>query len=137
MNPNNIIHTGRIANISEEEIQVVLEEDAACADCHAKGACGFEDKEEKMVQVEKGQEAYSVGEKVEVFMSMSLGVKALMLAYVVPFFLLIIGLIVALSLTGELMAGIIALSIVALYYVALYYTRDKLKKTFTIHLKKL
>ena len=79
---------------------------------------------------------YVVGESVEVALRQkSMGVISVLLAYVIPFFILTL-LLFGLSAMGssEEVAALAALAGVALYYVVLWLLRDRVKKRieFTI-----
>ena len=82
-------------------------------------------------------EKYSVGEKVEVYLRSELGTKAVVLAYIVPLFILVI-LVVSLSYTSmhELSIGAIALGGILLWYGVLYLRRDSLAREYHFHIRR-
>jgi sigma-E factor negative regulatory protein RseC len=88
--------------------------------------------QEKMVDVKNNQEGrFSVGDNVNVVMKRSLGTKALLLGYIIPFLIIFISLIILVSIMNhEGLAGLISLSLVGPYYLFLYLKRDKIKRTF-------
>ena len=67
----------------------------------------------------------------------SMGMRAVVLAFGVPFLILIIALFITYSCTGgnEILSGIIALLSITPYYIILYLCKDKLKKNFLFTLK--
>src|SRR5210317_1800199 len=132
MDLNQIVHLGTVTKVSKEGIEVILDGEVGCEACHAKGACSMPGKEDKKILVNSGRENFQPGEKVEVLMSTTLGLKATMWAYVIPFFVLLFTLIVSLAFTTELFAGLITLSVVLLYYLVLFLNQKKLDKTFSI-----
>ena len=113
-------------------IYVKMTVNSACSGCHAKAVCGVDESEEKIVEVENVKVGdYNIGDKVEVALqSGSMGTKAVVLTYVVPFFVLTIMLIAALALgLSEGAAVLIALGGIAAYYMLLYAMRGKIKNT--------
>ncbi len=88
--------------------------------------------QEKIVEVDNNYPPkFKGGDQVNLIMQKSMGGKAVFLAYVLPFLLVLVSLIVLTSvLKSEGMAGLISLVVVIPYYIFLYLQRDKLKKTF-------
>ena len=76
-------------------------------------------------------EEYNIGEKVEVALqSGSMGAKSVVLAYVVPFFVLTLLLVGTIAVgASEGVAVVAALGGVAAYYLLLHLLRDKVKDT--------
>ncbi|MBN2347423.1 MAG: SoxR reducing system RseC family protein [Bacteroidales bacterium] len=129
---------GLIEDINEGLITVNVKNTSLCADCHAKGACGFFDIQKKSIQIFQSSANFKVGEKVNVILKKSLGIKALFLGYIMPFLVVLVVLIVLSILhASELFAGLVSLSLLIPYYVALYIFRNKIKKSFTFTLRKI
>ena len=134
MNENETIsHEGIVTKITDDELEIKIMAQSACAACHAKSACGMGEQAEKILTVPrpKGKD-FSINQKVNVKMAIGQGNKAAVLAYLIPILLLLAVLFVCLGL--GLNEGIAALiSIVALipYYIVLYLRRDKLKNRFS------
>ncbi len=134
---NEIEHSGTILKIDNERITVGIVNKSACAGCHAKSACSMADMKEKTVDVIDYSNRFSVGETVNLKYQESLGWLALTIAYVIPFLLVVITLIVSLSITNnELISGLIALIILIPYYVLLSFYKKRLKKTFSFSIEK-
>lgn len=134
MNENETIsHEGIVTKITDDELEIKIMAQSACAACHAKSACGMGEQAEKILTVPrpKGKD-FTINQKVNVRMAIGQGNKAAVLAYLIPILLLLAVLFVCLGL--GLNEGIAALiSIVALipYYIVLYLRRDKLKNRFS------
>jgi len=134
MNENETIsHEGIVTKITDDELEIKIMAQSACAACHAKSACGMGEQAEKILTVPrpKGKD-FAINQKVNVRMAIGQGNKAAVLAYLIPILLLLAVLFVCLGL--GLNEGIAALiSIVALipYYIVLYLRRDKLKNRFS------
>jgi sigma-E factor negative regulatory protein RseC len=64
-------------------------------------------------------------------MKKSLGGKAVLLAYIIPFIIMMLSLIILTLLNfSELFAGLFSIGILAPYYLVLYLLKNKLSKTF-------
>lgn len=123
-------HTGEIVRKQGNTVYVKMTVNSACSECHARGVCGVDESKEKIVEVECASvEEYNIGEKVEVALqSGSMGAKSVVLAYVVPFFLLTVALVLAIVAgASEGMAVMISLVCVAAYYLVLYFMQDRIK----------
>ena len=132
-----IRHSGIVKKVDDRFTYVSIVSQSACASCHAKGACNITDLQEEVVEVPRtGDEAHKPGDRVEVVMHKSLGTRAVMLGYVIPFLLVIGTMITVLSITGkEGLAGLLSLGILVPYYLMLYLRRSRLKRTFTFSLR--
>lgn len=129
---------GTIEEIKDGIVKVNLLSISACASCHAKGACSMLDIQNKIIDIYESGKDYKKGEVVNVIMRQSLGYKAMLLAYGLPFLLVLATLIILTSLhVNELIAGLGSLSILIPYYLVIYFFRDNLQKTFTFTIKKL
>ncbi len=131
-NAETISHEGIVTKITDDELEIKILAQTACAACHAKSACGMGEQAEKMLTVPrpKGRD-FALNQRVNIKMAIGQGNKAAVLAYLIPIVLLLAVLFVCLGL--GLSEGLSALiSIVALipYYIILYLKRDKLKKQF-------
>lgn len=132
-NESNIIsHEGVVTKITDEELEIKILSQSACAACHAKSACGMGEQAEKILTVPrpKGKD-FALMQRVNVRMAIGQGNKAAVLAYLIPIILLLAVLFVCLGL--GISEGISALlSVIALipYYIILYLRRDKLKQKF-------
>ena len=136
--PSKIDHEGKILEIKGEKITVGILNVSACSGCHAKGACTMSDMKEKSIDVIDYSNRFEVGEKVKVTYRESLGWFALMLAYVVPFVLVLATLFIASSITNdELISGLLALSVIPPYYIILSFFKGRLKKTFSFTIEKI
>ncbi|MEN8225780.1 MAG: SoxR reducing system RseC family protein [Bacteroidota bacterium] len=129
----NITHPGIVEQLTHETVFVKILAMSSCVSCSAKGVCNVSDIEEKVVEVRKDPvREYAVGDHVTVKMKKSLGGIAVLLGYIIPFFLLIAVLILVLFISGdEGIAGLSAILILIPYYWMLYVYRNRLKRTFS------
>lgn len=132
-----LTHKGTIKNIDAHSYFVSIISQSACSSCHSKGVCSVTEMQEKMIEVSrKPGESFDIGDTVEIIMNKSMGTKAVLIGYIIPFVLLLITLIAAFKLLdSEGLSGLISLSILILYYLVLYFLRDRLKKTFTFSIR--
>lgn len=129
-------HLGWIKEINSDKIVVNILSQSACAGCHAKGACGLSDVEEKLVDVYKPHHNLKVGESVKVILRQSMGFQALFLGYVMPFLAMLIVLIVLTSMNiSEAKAGLASLAILIPYYFILYLFKDRISNHFTFEIE--
>ena len=132
MSVANIKHCGEVVRVAEDKVWVRMTVNSACSGCHARTVCGVDESKDKIVEVATSDAAaYSVGESVEVALeSRSVGAKSVFLAYVVPFFVLLI-VLVGLTVFGvsEGVAALSAIVGVGLYYVVLWLMNSKIEKT--------
>lgn len=138
MGKNSIVeHKGIVTEISNNSVLVDLTVMSACSACHAKSLCSL-DSTQKTIQITNPAETYKIGEMVNVVMRQSLGHKALFLGYIMPFFVLLISLIIF-SVAGikEGIAGILSIGMLLPYYLLLYFFKDKIKKEFKFNIEKI
>ena len=83
-------------------------------------------------------EPVQTGDEVEVMVKEQMGWLAVLLAYIVPFVLLVAA-VAGFNRLGwsEAQAGTAALASVAIYYVILRLFRNKLQRKFTFEIKKI
>ena len=131
-NEETISHEGIVTKITDDDLEIKILSQSACAACHAKSACGMGEQTEKTLTVPrpKGQE-FHLMQKVNVKMGIAQGNKAAVLAYLVPILLLLAVLFVCLGLgLGEGWSALISIAALIPYYILLYLRRDKIKKQF-------
>ena len=125
-------HCGEVIRIEGHSVFVRMTVNSACSACHAKGVCGASEQTDKIVEVETAEaSSFVVGDSVEVaLMQRDMGSKSVILAYVVPFFVLTLLLVGTIAVgASEGVAVVAALGGVAAYYLLLHLLRDKVKDT--------
>ena len=131
-------HDGTVKEISSGTVKVEMHVVSACSSCKAHEKCAFVDKADKIVEVETSDwQQYSVGDSVIVSVNESLGLLAVLLAYILPA-VVIIGSIALLQITSasEVLTATITLIVTALYFLLLYHLRDKLQRRFSFGITK-
>ena len=134
-----ITHRAKVIHVADNYVDVVVLSESACASCHAKGYCGAAESREKRMVIETPLASYfSAGEEVEVYTETVMGIKAVCIAYILPFLLVLFLLLVLLRAgCGELISGVSALSVLVVYYVILYVARSRLSREFVFKVRKL
>jgi len=130
-----ISHKGIVRETGSGKALVEILSQSACSSCHAAGLCSASEAVKKMVEVTTFTPC-QVGQEVEVVLKRSMGMKAVLLAYVVPLFILLI-LVVSLSYTNvhELVAGAVGIAGVALWYLVLLLFKNKLRGEYVFYIK--
>ena len=132
MNTESISHEGIVTKITDDELEIKILAQSACAACHAKSACGMGEQAEKILTVPRPKDKdFTLNQKVNVKMSIGQGNKAAVLAYLIPIVLLLAVLFTCLGLgLGEGLSALLGILALVPYYVVLYLRRDKLKQKF-------
>ncbi|MDR1169856.1 MAG: SoxR reducing system RseC family protein [Prevotellaceae bacterium] len=129
--------SGIVSEITTESIAVNIISESACSGCSAKGLCSAFERKEKIISVPNAGQNIQCGDKVNVMMKVSMGMKAVLLAYFMPVIIVTVMLLFLLEMgTGEFHAGIISLVSLAGYYLVIYRVREKLKKQFYFYIEK-
>ena len=152
-----IKHDGIIIALNEDGTALVrIVQTSACAACKAKAMCASAESAEKEMTVTLANSPspiadIKVGDTVEVMVQQKMGWKAVVLAYLLPFFVMLAVMFVgngllamgdgATGLLGdeakrEAVLGTVALCAMALYYLVLGLFKDKLQKEFSFTARK-
>lgn len=131
-NAETISHEGIVTKITDDELEIKILAQSACAACHAKSACGMGEQAEKILIVPRPKDKeFSLNQKVNVTMSIGQGNKAAVLAYLIPIMLLLAVLFTCLGLgISEGLSALFGILALIPYYIVLYLRRDKLKEKF-------
>lgn len=139
MENEEIRHRGVIFDISGRRIDVAVKPEDACGSCKAKSVCAVGAEGERIVSVmSEVPSIFKIGEQVEVSTARAMGINAVVYAYIIPFFIMFVLLLVLLDVgVSETVAGLSALGSVALYYIVLAFFRKKLEKTIIFKITKV
>lgn len=135
---NCIEQQGIIEEVENGIARVMINSFSACSSCHSKESCGSNDIKQKEIVVKVPENQFKAGEMVMVSLNQSLGYRAVLLAYLLPFFVMLF-LLILLTQMGltETFVGLMCLLFVAIYFFILYLFRNRHKKTFQFTLKKV
>lgn len=116
-----IKHQGVIETIEGSHIQVRILQTSACASCSIKGHCTSVDVDEKLIDIHTSDaHTYKVGESVWVMGALSMGMKAVLLAFVLPLIILVVTLFILMNiLKDELLAISGSIVCLSIYYILL------------------
>lgn len=126
---DNISHSGVVESVEDGCVHVRIVVTSACAACKVAGYCNAAESKEKVVDVYTAKsEAYAVGQAVTVSASRQVATHALLLAFGLPFVILVAVLVGVLLLTGnELWAALGGLLALVPYYGILWLFRQKVR----------
>lgn len=131
---NTIIrHQGIVENISGSHLQVRIIQTSACASCSVKGHCSSAETKEKLVDVyDVDAASYRPGDRVWVAGRLSMGSMAVLLAFILPFLVLIVSLFVLMAVRNdELFAALGSLALLIPYYYILWLNKARIGKKFS------
>ena len=149
-----IKHDGIIIALNGDgTARVRIVQTSACAACKAKAMCASAESVEKEMTVQLTVDSLqlTVGDAVEVMVQQKMGWKAVVLAYLLPFFVMLAVMFIgngllamgdgATGLLGdeakrEAVLGTVALCAMAVYYLVLGMFKDKLQKEFSFTARK-
>lgn len=138
-----IRHDGIIIAIDGDLLRVRIVQVAACLHCKIASHCNSADSKEKIVDVKVSDPSnYAVGQEIVLTMGGKLGLKAVLLAFVIPVVLalVVIGATIAATssdglypmdeISSQGMGAGAGLLIFVVYYTGLTFFRDSLKEQF-------
>ena len=143
-----IKHDGIVIAVNGDgTVLVRIVQTSACASCKAKAMCASAESKEKEI-LAIGDGLLAIGDEAEVMVQQKIGWKAVLLAYVLPFVVLMA--VVALGnwlwaigdgqlvmgKNGEAIIGTVALCAMGVYYIVLGFFKDKIQKEFSFTARK-
>jgi sigma-E factor negative regulatory protein RseC len=134
---NEITHEALVREVDGNFVRVEIVQQAACAACKAKSMCTASETKVKELRALM-LEPMEVGERVEVAVEKRLGWKAVLLAFVIPFCLLL-GLVALLPrwIGSEAVVGTLAIVSLAPYYLVLRLFKGKLDQEYRFVARRL
>ena len=139
-----IKHDGIVIAVNGDgTVLVRIVQTSACASCKAKAMCASaESKEKEIVAFLVGEEAkrrdIKIGDEVVVMVQQKMGWKAILLAYMLPFIVMMTVVAIGNGLLGirEEVIGTAALCAMGVYYIVLGFFKDKIQKDFSFTARK-
>ena len=132
-----IEHSGFVTRVEGKNIQVQIIQMSACSSCHAKGACSAADMDEKFVDVESTDDTLRIGDQVNIVGESSTGLLAVLLAFVIPFMLILTSLFFLRNIVpNEAVSGTVSLALLIPYYIILSLFNKKLKRKLQFRIEK-
>ena len=132
-----INHIGIVESIQGSQLKVRIVQTSACAACSVKGHCSSADSKDKIIDiVDNAASSYKVGEQVMVIGQTSMGMMAVIWAFLLPFVILVVALFLLMALMkNELYAALLSLAVLVPYYFILWLNKARLKQQFSFTIK--
>lgn len=131
-----ISHEGIVEQVTAGRVRVRIVQTAACAGCKAKSMCTASETMVKEIDAEP-LETLIVGDRVVVEVAKKLGWKAVVLAFVIPFSILILG-VWALPrwIESEALVGTLSICALAPYYLLLHLFSKRFEQEYRFTARK-
>ena len=133
-----IKHDGIVIAVnSDGTVRVRIVQTSACAACKAKAMCASAESKEKEI-LAIGDGLLAIGDEVVVMVQQKMGWKAILLAYMLPFIVMMTVVAIGNGLLGirEEVIGTAALCAMGVYYIVLGFFKDKIQKDFSFTARK-
>ncbi|HRN15805.1 MAG TPA: SoxR reducing system RseC family protein [Xylanibacter oryzae] len=134
-----IKHSGIIESIGKDFIRVRIIENYACSECSVASHCNASDMKEKIVNIYNlnNIKDYRIDETVIVTASTKIEFNAILLAFIIPFIIMVVTLFIVASTTSdELLSAIASLFVLVPYYVVLYYNRGRIREKLSFEIER-
>lgn len=134
-----LCHQGIIKSIDKDKIVVTFVRNSACSACHSKNSCMMTDsKEEEITITDANSALYQVGELINITMEKSLGGRAIIIAYLLPFIVLVGGLLITFFTTQrEILSILVAFAAMTIYYIAIKLLKNRWEGAFQFKISKV
>ena len=130
-----IKHDGIVESIGAGKVTVRILQASACSSCSARQLCRSSESKEKLIEVRGNYPTLHVGDSVTLQGSVRQGLRASVLAYVIPLILMTIALFIGVRQGGEGIGALAALLVLVLYYGVLFLLRDRIGRKFEFKLE--
>ena len=143
-----IKHDGIVIAVNGDgTVLVRIVQTSACASCKAKAMCASAESKEKEI-LAIGDGLLAIGDEAEVVVQQKMGRKAVLLAYMLPFVVMMSVVAIgnwllaigdgplAMGKNGEAIIGTVALCAMGVYYIVLGFFKDKIQKDFSFTARK-
>ena len=133
-----IKHDGIVIAVNGDgTVLVRIVQTSACASCKAKAMCASAESKEKEI-LAMGDGLLAIGDEAEVMVQQKMGWKAVLLAYILPFLVMMAVVAIGNGLLSirEEVIGTAALCAMGVYYIVLGMFKDKIQKEFSFTARK-
>lgn len=139
---NDIIeHQGVIDSVEGCRVRVSIVQQSACSSCKARAMCTSSESKERIMDVfeQDADKKYTVGERVSVCGTLSMGKQAVVFAFGIPMLLTVVVMCLCLAVfhLPELIAVVSWLVLMVAYFSVLYACRNRMEKRFALWIRKL
>lgn len=138
MGNEKVCKEGIVRKLEDGKVWVEIVVSSACGGCAAKSLCNISEKKNEIVEAENlAGDEFAIGETVQIQMKESQAHRAVVLGYLLPFIVLIVGLFGCYALTHiEWLSALVAFGVTAIYYVVLKMFDKRLARQFTLYVSK-
>lgn len=132
-----IRHEGVVLSTNEKMARIQIVQSSACSACKAKAMCSSSESQAKEMDALM-LEPMVPGDRVEVEVREHLAWRAVLLAYILPFIVMmaVIAVLDIATTLDEAVTGTLSLCAIALYYIGLSVFKHRLQKQFTFTARK-
>lgn len=132
-----IRQSATVIRVDATQIEVEVCRPEACAACKAKSVCSEGGGQGKRMTLANDGQGYQLGEQITLVMRRSAGLKAVVIAYLVPVILVVAALLVFQTVQiKETVAAISTLVLLGLYFLVIRLLRCRLNRELTIEIEK-
>ena len=127
-----------MTDLIKHHVKVRIVQTSACSSCSAKSFCSSSESKEKLIDIyDADTSSLHLGQEVVVYGTTSMGMRAVGLAFGVPFLVMVAALFVLYRLTGgdEAVSALGALLTLLPYYAVLYALRGRIKRRFSFQIE--
>ena len=132
-----IRHEGVVLSTNGKMARIQIVQSSACSACKAKAMCSSSESQAKEMDALM-LEPMVPGDRVEVEVREHLAWRAVLLAYILPFIVMmaVIAILDIATTLDEAVTGTLSLCAIALYYIGLSVFKHRLQKQFTFTARK-
>lgn len=132
-----IIHSGIVKKITQNYLEVSVTAGNACDGCHARSVCQPSGSHEKIIRVEGQYTMISAGDRVVVSMRAIQGFGAVVMAYLIPAFIMVTTLfVVRASGSSDGISALFALVATGCWFVILWLFRNRIQRRVMFSVRK-
>ena len=96
-----INHTGFVEKIDGDTVFVRITQQSACSGCHAQSMCSASEKKDKIIEVPDRSGRFHVNEVVIICGQNSMGLQAVLLAFVIPLVIVVGAIVIGTNTMGR------------------------------------
>lgn len=132
---DDINHNGIISEIRNGMAEVLITDNIRCEGCGVQNACISGGKKDNTFYIDTAGQNFNSGDKVQVILTNNSALNAVIWAYVFPFFVMILSLIILSFFLDEVLAGLFSFGLLTVYYLLIYINKRYFDKRFKLKLK--
>lgn len=133
-----IKHKGTVVSIDRSKVCVRILQTSACSACKVASHCNAAESKEKIIEVSTAASAdYVIGDTVVVSTSPSAVSRAMTIAFVFPFLVMVAAVLIALWITSdEILSALIGLGVLVPYYLIIYFLGERVTRGVSFEIEK-